>query len=56
MQKGQMLGCTICDMDETESITSTECLKIDNDLLLRQAQWWSFGIHPVKNASFELEI
>ena len=40
---------------------NTECLKIDathwydSDLLLRQAQWLSFGTCPVKNASFELE-
>ena len=27
-----------------------------NDLLLRQAQWTSFGTRPVKSASFELEI
>ena len=28
----------------------------DTDLLLRQAQWLSFGIRPVKkNAFFELE-
>ena len=39
----------------------TRCLKIDatheydNDLLLKQAQWRSFGTRPVKNASFELE-
>ena len=27
----------------------------DNDLL-RQAQWWTFGTCPVKNTSFELDI
>ena len=25
----------------------------DNDFLLRQVQWQSFGTYPVKNASFE---
>ena len=41
---------------------STGCLEInvthlyDNDLLLRQAQWRSFGTCPVKNASFELDL
>ena len=39
----------------------TGCLKIDathyydNDLLLKQAQWQSFGTCPLKNASFELK-
>ena len=27
----------------------------DNDLLLRQAQEWSFGAYPVKSTSFEIE-
>ena len=40
---------------------NTGCLKIDvthgndNDLQLRQAQWWSFRTRPVKNTFFELE-
>ena len=33
----------------------TGSLKIDNDFVLRQAQWRSFGTRPVKNASFEMK-
>ena len=39
----------------------TECLKInathlyDNDLLLREVQWWLLGTGLVKIASFKLE-
>ena len=40
--------CTGCHkIDATQSY--------DDDILLRKAQWWSFGTRPVKNASLDLE-
>ena len=53
----------LCDFQITHEMKQyTGCLKrdaphwYDNDLLLRQVQWQTFGTRPVKNASFELEI